>query len=199
MKIDAHLPKIKCPVYGVLKAYSLSVADKENSKELKYVLIGVWNDSFDAKEVTVYGIYVDTENPEYISILYTENDGDGVMRITRANDIKPIEEQKEAPVDDTLRAYHYGNKLFIRKAKQRTFRFMAEGLSRVIRGSASYILYNVGQQNDGTLLFQVANVNKPQELFEISAKKLTAGAWHCEKGKRCPVPGPAPDEEAQLP
>ena len=193
MKITADLPKIDCPVYGVLKMYSLAVAEERDSTELKYVLLGVWNNTPESQEVTVHGIYVDTNEPCYIKILYTVNGGDGIMQITRANIIKPLPEKSEKKEDDTLRALHHAGLLFIRQPKSRTFRFLAEGLSRVIRGTASYIVYTV-QQMDGKIWFKVANVDKPTEMFDISATKVNIGAWHCEKGKRCPVPGPAPED-----
>lgn len=194
MKITADLPKIDCPVYGVLKMYSLAVAKERDSTELKYVLLGVWNNSPETQEVTVHGIYVDTNEPHYIKILYTVNGGDGIMQITRANIIKPLPEKSGKKEDDTLRALHHGNMLFIRMQKMKTFRFMAQGLSKVIRGNASYIVYNVRKEDD-LLWFKVAEESKPTEMFDISASKISAGEWHREKGKMCPVPGPAPEDK----
>jgi hypothetical protein len=194
MKITADLPKIDCPVYGVLKMYSLAVAEERDSTELKYVLLGVWNNTPESQEVTVHGIYVDANEPYYIKILYTVNGGDGIMQITRANIIKPLPKKSEKKEDDTLRALHHGNMLFIRMPKVKTFRFMAQGLSKVIRGNSSYIVYNVRKEDD-LLWFKVAEESKPTDMFDISASKISAGEWHCEKGKMCPVPGPAPEDK----
>lgn len=191
------LPHIECPVHGVAHKYTLDIAAKKGSKELKYRLYGTFYSYPEPTEITVVGIYVSTENPHKITFGYVDPN-DNKLHESLANGIKEIKKDEakvaESEEEDYLIGLHHGSSLFIRYRNKKTFIIKASPLNRTIRGNADYRIFDAKNNADGKLEFIVSNENKPTEKFTIVADGIQHGTWHKIPGSLCPVPGVDPDE-----
>ena len=191
-----QLPQINCPVYGVATRYNIDIAAQSDSKELKYRLYGALFLENGPVDITVLAIFQSTEDPNHVYVVY-EDSRDGKIKKTFANGIKAIKEGNSlmaavSEAVDYLCALHHGSSLFIRYPDKKTFVFKACNLNRTIRGNAYYRLYDV--QRNGNYVFEVADENRPESKFVLTAESVVRGTWHRVKGTLCPVPGVDPDE-----
>ena len=203
MSEQPTLPHIECPVKGVHKGYTMTIAASKDSTELKYRIRGVWRLAKDETPITVLGLLISSECPTHVYVLYVVDGGDGILQTTYGNDVVPIGEsvglsasiRMSEAEDEQMDVLHHGSSLYIKAPNRKTYTYMAVDTSKVIRGNAYYKLISACRESDNLIHFVVSNVRTPEYQFVITAKSLMPGKWHRVPGKLCPVEGPDPDEE----